>query len=110
MAERHPTLAELVALLPEIYQPIHGHPELSDTVSRACDDRWTQIAILHDTLQTLLGLATRQPTPDTRCDQPQTPSTHAARAAGMLPHTPQQPGCILPSEPEDKPHQQNTTA
>lgn len=55
MADPHPGIADLVTLLPEVYQPIHGHPELSTSVSRTCDDRWVQIAHIHDTLQAQLG-------------------------------------------------------
>jgi len=32
-------VGRLVAELPELYQPIYGHPELSETASRDCDDR-----------------------------------------------------------------------
>ncbi len=33
------SVPELVAGLPEIYQPIYGHPEFSSQVARHCDDR-----------------------------------------------------------------------
>jgi hypothetical protein len=32
-------LSDNVAALPEIYQPIYGHPELAQHVSRGCEDR-----------------------------------------------------------------------
>ncbi|MFZ5592644.1 MAG: methyltransferase domain-containing protein [Bacillota bacterium] len=35
----HRPVNELVSELPEIYQPIYGHPELSKSVSRICNDR-----------------------------------------------------------------------
>ena len=48
-------IENLVAALPEIYQPIYGHPELSSQVSRPCLDRLDSIVHIHDTLQHLLG-------------------------------------------------------
>jgi len=36
-------LTALVAALPEVYQPIFGHPELSGQVSRVCDNRLDHI-------------------------------------------------------------------
>jgi len=42
-------LDKLVARLPEVYQPIFGHPELSQRVSRGCEDRLqTVLKIYHD--------------------------------------------------------------
>ena len=49
------TIQQLVGALPEKYQPIFGHPELSDEVSRACEDRSVVIRETYDALQTLLG-------------------------------------------------------
>jgi O-antigen chain-terminating methyltransferase len=43
-------LTKLVADLPEIYQPIFGHPELSTGVRRECEDRLTPIVAIFDTL------------------------------------------------------------
>lgn len=48
-------IEQLVADLPEVYQPIYGHPELSGQVSRSCADRLAHIARIHDALQHLLG-------------------------------------------------------
>lgn len=48
-------IKNLVSALPEIYQPIFGHPELSSQVSRPCLDRLDSIVRIHDTLQHLLG-------------------------------------------------------
>ena len=45
----------LVSELPEIYQPIFDHPELSDQVSRPCADRLAKITQIYDALQRLLG-------------------------------------------------------
>lgn len=45
-----PDLKTLVAALPEIYQPIYGHRELSSTATRGCEDRLQQIAAVHDAL------------------------------------------------------------
>ena len=47
-------LAKLIADLPEIYQPVYAHPELSHTVSRSCVDRLANITSVYDALQTLL--------------------------------------------------------
>ena len=48
-------IEHLVSDLPEVYQPIHGHPELSGQVSRSCADRLAHIARIHDGLQSLLA-------------------------------------------------------
>lgn len=48
-------IKKLVAELPEVYQPIYGHPELSARVSRSCVDRLVDIARVHDAMQALLG-------------------------------------------------------
>jgi O-antigen chain-terminating bifunctional methyltransferase/kinase len=48
-------IEKLVSDLPEVYQPIHGHPELSGRVSRSCFDRLEHITRIHDALQRLLG-------------------------------------------------------
>jgi len=48
-------ISNLVSNLPEVYQPIYGHPELSGQVSRPCQDRLEKIAQAHDALQRLLG-------------------------------------------------------
>jgi len=45
------TLSGLVAELPEVYQPIFGHPELCPTISRRCDDPLTQIISVYQTLE-----------------------------------------------------------
>ena len=55
MTDTLPSLTELVDALPEVYQPIHGHPELSRDVSRLCEDRLTHILAVHDSLRALFG-------------------------------------------------------
>jgi len=45
----------LVAALPEKYQPIFGHPELSDGSSRSCEDRLVLIRECAAQLQAALG-------------------------------------------------------
>lgn len=45
------TLSGLVAELPEVYQPIFGHPELCATASRRCDDRLVQIISVYKALE-----------------------------------------------------------
>jgi O-antigen chain-terminating methyltransferase len=50
-----PTVGALVAALPEKYQPIFGHPELSDGSSRSCEDRLTMISDCARRLQAALG-------------------------------------------------------
>jgi SAM-dependent methyltransferase len=44
-------LSDLVAELPEVYQPILGHPELCLTISRRCDDRLAHIVSVHRALE-----------------------------------------------------------
>lgn len=53
------SLIELVERLPEIYQPLYGHPELSDNPSRSCDDRLIHIGALHDAMREKLGRPVR---------------------------------------------------
>ncbi|MBK1649861.1 class I SAM-dependent methyltransferase [Rhabdochromatium marinum] len=48
-------LAALVAALPELYQPIHGHPEYPAAAKRACADRLKHINAVHDCLAELHG-------------------------------------------------------
>ena len=48
-------LSKLVADLPEIYQPIYSHEELSINVSRQCADRLEKIMTIHDALKGVLG-------------------------------------------------------
>jgi O-antigen chain-terminating bifunctional methyltransferase/kinase len=52
-------LIEKVRALPEIYQPIFGHPELAENVSRQCEDRLRYLAALHDALREALGRPVR---------------------------------------------------
>lgn len=47
-------MKKLVDDLPEVYQPIYSHPELSDQVSRPCQDRLEWILGVHDALARLL--------------------------------------------------------
>ena len=49
------SLPQLVFDLPEIYQAIYGHPEMSQSTSRACIDRLDKIAEVHDVLARQLG-------------------------------------------------------
>ncbi|WP_369790605.1 methyltransferase domain-containing protein [Rouxiella sp. WC2420] len=48
-------IKELVDLLPEVYQTIYGHPDLSQVVSRECFDRLTEINIVYSALEDKLG-------------------------------------------------------
>ena len=49
------SVGALVAALPEKYQPIFGHPELSDGSSRSCEDRFVLIRECAAQLQSALG-------------------------------------------------------
>jgi len=49
------TLSDLVAELPEVYQPIFGHPELCPNVSRRCDDRLAQVISVYRALETVFA-------------------------------------------------------
>ncbi|SEP89494.1 O-antigen chain-terminating methyltransferase [Ectothiorhodospira magna] len=46
---------ELLAALPELYQPVYGHPECSAAAMRPCQDRLDRILAVHDALQQHLG-------------------------------------------------------
>lgn len=46
----HTNLKELVKSLPEIYQPIYGHPEFINNPSRQCTDRLIEIEKIYDLL------------------------------------------------------------
>ncbi|WP_127168828.1 methyltransferase domain-containing protein [Xanthomonas sp. BRIP62415] len=48
------SISDLVAALPEKYQPIFGHPELSEDSSRSCEDRLELILDVAGRLQTAL--------------------------------------------------------
>jgi O-antigen chain-terminating bifunctional methyltransferase/kinase len=48
-------VAKLVAALPEIYQAIYGHPELSTKISRGCVDRRGHLSKLYTALTQELG-------------------------------------------------------
>lgn len=50
-----PMIAGLVAALPEVYQPIIGHPGLSWNASRGSADRLRVISSIHDALRALEG-------------------------------------------------------
>jgi len=45
------SIKKLVAALPEIYQPIFGHPQYSNTVSRQCHDRLEHLAKVYKALE-----------------------------------------------------------
>lgn len=49
------TLSALVSGLPEVYQPVYGHPELSAQVSRPCHDRLEKVLQVYASLQQQLG-------------------------------------------------------
>ncbi|MDD3029120.1 MAG: class I SAM-dependent methyltransferase [Alphaproteobacteria bacterium] len=49
------SLEQYVSNLPEVYQPIFGHPELSTQVSRFCDNRLTLITKVYRALAERLG-------------------------------------------------------
>jgi len=51
----NPQLRACVDALPERYQPIYGHPELSTGVSRTCEDRLSDLMLLHDAVRAELG-------------------------------------------------------
>ena len=48
-------IKKLVADLPEVYQPIYAHPELSEDVSRLCLDRLGKITTTYTALQSFIG-------------------------------------------------------
>lgn len=49
------SLVQLVEALPEIYQPIFGHNELSKETSRTCSDRMSYIGDIYALLESELG-------------------------------------------------------
>lgn len=49
------SLSNLVAALPEIYQVVYGHPELTQSTSRTCEDRLVSIGAVYDALAAELG-------------------------------------------------------
>src|SRR5690242_405980 len=61
MASRPDTdeLSKLVSGLPEMYQPVFGHPELSGPASRPSLGRLTRIRKVYDLLSQRLGRALR---------------------------------------------------
>lgn len=48
-------IADLVAALPELYQPIFGHPEYRHGAARASEDRLATVVSVQDALRKLLG-------------------------------------------------------
>lgn len=52
-------ISALVHALPEIYQSIYGHPAYAVSAARACEDRLTAIAAVHDRLHAALGRPVR---------------------------------------------------
>lgn len=50
-----PTLPALLAALPEMYQPVYGHPEHRADARRDCEDRLQQVLAVHDALVAHLG-------------------------------------------------------
>jgi len=55
LAVNQDSLHKQVAALPEIYQPIFDHPELSMRVTRTCEDRLVHITKIYKTLEEKLG-------------------------------------------------------
>jgi O-antigen chain-terminating methyltransferase len=49
------TIEPFVSALPELYQPIYGHPEFSSRASRTCEDRLVNITSIYRTLEAKLG-------------------------------------------------------
>ncbi len=43
MPARRSAIEKLVEAVPEVYQPVYGHPEFDDRVARRCDDRLAAI-------------------------------------------------------------------
>lgn len=54
-----PSLGELVDALPEVYQPIYGHPEFDSRVKRNVEDRLASILAVHDALAAYFGRPVR---------------------------------------------------
>lgn len=54
-----PATAALVEALPEVYQPIYGHPQWASAASRPCADRLVTLAAVHDALADVLGRQVR---------------------------------------------------
>lgn len=48
-------LVARVEKIPELYQPIFGHPEFDTAPSRVCEDRLSYLVSLHDALREKLG-------------------------------------------------------
>lgn len=46
---------DLVQALPDVYQPIFGHPEYVNLASRGCEDRLAQLTIVYQALERALG-------------------------------------------------------
>ena len=75
-------LIDKVQALPEIYQPIFGHPELARQVSRQCEDRLHYLLALHDALREILGRPAR--VLDLGCAQGYICLSLAARGASVV--------------------------
>ena len=75
-------LSDNVAALPEIYQPIYGHPELAQHVSRGCEDRLHYLNALHDALREQLHRPVR--VLDLGCAQGYISLSLAARGATVV--------------------------
>ncbi len=50
-----PGIASLVQALPELYQPVYGHPEFDEDASRPCTDRLAEILKVVDAMAAQLG-------------------------------------------------------
>jgi O-antigen chain-terminating methyltransferase len=77
-----PNLQQLVVALPEIYQPIFGHPELSHAAARTCEDRLEHIFHVNDLLSQQLGRPLR--ILDLGCAQGYIALSLAARGAAVV--------------------------
>jgi O-antigen chain-terminating methyltransferase len=53
------TIHQIILDIPEVYQPIYGHPNLSQEISRACIDRLEKIIEVHDVLAAAIGRSLR---------------------------------------------------
>ena len=55
MCNENMTINELIAALPELYQPIFGHPEFNSMASRNCDDRLIHVIKVYRALESVLN-------------------------------------------------------
>lgn len=72
----------LVSDLPEVYQPIYGHPDLGDQAARPCVDRLQHITQVYDAMSDVLGRSLR--VLDLGCAQGYFSMNLAARGANVV--------------------------